>query len=417
MFRFIHAADPHLDSPLLGLESYDGAPVETIRGATRRAFESLVALAIEERVDFLLIAGDLYDGDWKDYSTGLFFTGQMARLKAAGVPVFLISGNHDAVSVMTRKLTLPDNVHRFSSLSAKAVEVNGLPVTIHGQSFPKRAVPENLVPDYPAPAKGRFNIGLLHTSLNGLPGHDTYAPCSLKELQDKGYDYWALGHVHQPMELNAEPWIGFAGNLQGRHVRETGERGCRLVTVNDSLRIESNEFRPLDVVRWEVIEVDLAGAASEAEAMDRLGEKLRAATDAAGDRLLAVRLIFTGATALHGALHRDAQHLRAECLAVAQQSGNAIWIEEVKVRTTPVYDITELAERDSLTSIVVETLHAADEGLGTMPADIEAMLEVLPAALREEVAAELAGEARHALFSDVRAIILEALATKGGNAA
>ncbi len=417
MFRFIHAADPHLDSPLLGLESYDGAPVETIRGATRRAFENLVALALDERVDFLLIAGDLYDGDWKDYSTGLFFTGQMARLKVAGIPVFLISGNHDAVSVMTRKLTLPDNVHLFSSRSAKGVEVPNLPVTIHGQSFPNRAVPENLVPGYAAPSKGRFNIGLLHTSLTGLPGHDTYAPCSLKELQDKGYDYWALGHVHQPMEFGIEPWIGFAGNLQGRHVRETGAHGCRLITVNDLLRIESNEFRPLDVVRWEVVEVDLAGVTDETTAMDRLGEKLRAATDAAGDRLLAVRLVFSGATALHGALHRDAQHLRAECLAVAQQSGGAVWIEEVKLRTKPVYDIAELAERDSLTSIVVDTLHAADEGLGEMPADIEAMLEVLPVALREEVAAELSGEARHALLSDVRAIILEALATKGGEAA
>ncbi|MDB6119047.1 MAG: repair exonuclease [Verrucomicrobiaceae bacterium] len=417
MFRFIHAADPHLDSPLLGLESYEGAPVDTIRGATRRAFENLVALALEERVDFILIAGDLYDGDWKDYSTGLFFTGQMARLRAAGIAVFLISGNHDAASVMTRKLTLPDNVHLFPSRSAKSVDLPRHPVTIHGQSFPQRAVPENLVPGYPDPAKARFNIGLLHTSMNGLPGHDTYAPCALKELQDKGYDYWALGHVHQPIEFCTTPWIGFVGNLQGRHVRETGARGCRLVTVNDSLSIESNEFRTLDVVRWEIIEVDLTGVASEAEAMDRLSTDLRAAAEAAEDRLLAVRLVFSGATALHGALHRDAQHLIAECLAVAQQTDRPMWIETVKLRTTPIYDVSELAERDSLTSIVVETLHAADERLGAMPADIQAMLEALPPILREEAAAELEGEARHVLLSDVRAIILEALATKGGDAA
>ncbi|MDB6137377.1 MAG: repair exonuclease [Verrucomicrobiaceae bacterium] len=417
MFRFIHAADPHLDSPLLGLESYEGAPVETIRGATRRAFENLVALALEQAVDFILIAGDLYDGDWKDYSTGLFFTGQMARLRAAAIPVFFIAGNHDAESVMTRKLKLPDNVRLFSSLTAEAVGVPGLPVTLHGRSFPNRAVPENLVPKYPGPVKGRFNIGLLHTSLSGLPGHDTYAPCALKDLQEKGYDYWALGHVHQPMEFSAEPWIGFAGNLQGRHVRETGVHGCRLVTVNDSLRIESNVFMPLDVVRWEVLEVDLAGLENDAAAMDRLGQRLRAATTAAEDRLLAVRLVFTGATALHGALHRDARHLRAECLAVAQQCGGPVWIEEVKLRTSPVYDLTELAERDSLTGIVVETLHSAGAGLHEMPADIQAMLEVLPTALRAEVAAELEGEARHALLDDVRAIILEALTTKGGEAA
>ena len=341
----------------------------------------------------------------------------MARLKAAGIPVFLIAGNHDAASVITKKLTLPDNVRLFSPRQAKSLEVPGLPVVVHGQSFPNREVPENLVPGYPAPVGGRFNIGLLHTSLTGSAGHDTYAPCSLADLQGKGYDYWALGHIHQPAVLCEEPWIGFAGNLQGRHVRETGARGCRLVTVNDSLRIESNEFRALDVVRWALVEVDLAGAEQEADAQERLGEGLRRAAEGAGDRLLAARLIFSGATALHGALHRDTQRLRAECLAVAQQCGQPVWIEAVKLRTSPVYDIAELAERDSLTGIVVESLRAADAGTDALPADIKAMLEVLPGALRDEVAAELAGEARHALLADVRAIILEALTTKGGDAA
>jgi len=80
-FRFIHAADIHLDSPLRGLDRYDGAPVEEIRGATRRALENLVDVCLAERVAFLLIAGDIYDGDWKDYNTGLFFHRQMSRLR------------------------------------------------------------------------------------------------------------------------------------------------------------------------------------------------------------------------------------------------------------------------------------------------------------------------------------------------
>ena len=417
MFRFIHAADPHLDSPLLGLESYDGAPVDTIRGATRRAFENLVALALEERADFVLIAGDLYDGDWRDYSTGLFFTGQMARLKAAGIPVCLISGNHDAASVITRKLTLPDNVHLFPSRSAKSLELPGLPVAVHGQSFPNREVPENLVPDYPAPVAGRFNIGLLHTSLNGITGHDTYAPCSLKDLQEKGYDYWALGHVHQPQVFCEEPWIGFVGNLQGRHVRETGPRGCRVVTVGDSLKIESQEFRPLDVVRWAVVTADLTGLREEGEMLDLISNRLATEVAAAEDRLLAVRLVLGGATALHGQLHRDEQRLRAECLAAAQQCAGVVWIEELKIRTSPVYDLTELAERDDLTGIVIESLQAAAGQELDTPDDIKAMLDALPAAVREEIAAELQGEAREPLIADVRSIILEALATKGGEAA
>ena len=415
MFRFIHAADPHLDSPLLGLEGYDGAPAETIRGASRRAFENLVALALEERVDLLLIAGDLYDGDWRDYSTGLFFTGQMAKLKAAGIPVLLISGNHDAASVITKKLTLPDNVHVFPSRSAKSMELPGHPVVVHGQSFPNREVPENLVPGYPAPVSGRFNIGLLHTSLMGAEGHDTYAPCSLKELQEKGYDYWAMGHVHMPQVLSETPWIGFAGNLQGRHVRETGPRGCRIIMVSDSLHIESNEFRPLDVVRWSIVEVDLEGTKTEAEALERLSKRFGFEAEQAGDRLLAARIVFKGATSLHGLLLRDQQRLRAECIAVTQQCAGSVWIEEIKVRTSPVYDLAELAERDDLTGIVIESLSNATDG--DIPDEIQGMLDALPAAVREEVASELSGEARRSLLTDVRSIILEGLTTKGGDAA
>ena len=178
VFRFLHAADTHIDSPLEGLDAYDGAPVAALRGATRAAFANLVDLALAERVDFLLLAGDLYDGDWKDYSTGLFFTRQMARLKVAAIPVCLIAGNHDAASVLTRRLSLPDNVHVFSTRTAETRQLDGLPVAVHGRGFPHRAVPENLVPDYPAPLPGRFNIGLLHTSLTGAPATTPTPPAA-----------------------------------------------------------------------------------------------------------------------------------------------------------------------------------------------------------------------------------------------
>src|SRR5690242_9452537 len=96
VMKFVHAADLHLDSPLRGLSRYEGAPVEAVRGATRRAFQNLIDLCLEEGAAFLLLAGDIYDGDWKDYGTGLFFLHQLARLRAADVEVVLIRGNHDA---------------------------------------------------------------------------------------------------------------------------------------------------------------------------------------------------------------------------------------------------------------------------------------------------------------------------------
>jgi len=320
-----------LDSPLRGLEVHDGAPVEVLRGATRRAFENLVQLAIGERIHFLVIAGDLYDGDWKDYSTGLFFRGQMIRLRDARIPVYLIAGNHDAASIISKKLTLPENVHVFSTRSAESKEVADHPVVIHGRGFPHRAVPENFARDYPSAFSGKFNLGLLHTSLTGRPGHDTYAPCSEQDLRDKGYGYWALGHIHQPEVISKDPWIVFAGNCQGRHARETGLRGCRLVTVNDSLAVESAEWRDLDVVRWNELRVDLTGIDEEAGALTRTSDAMGNAVAAADGRLVAARIVLTGTTSLHGSLHRDDQRWHAEILARAQDHGaEALWIERKK---------------------------------------------------------------------------------------
>ena len=415
MIRFIHAADPHLDSPLQGLEAHEGAPVAVLRGATRRAFENLVNLAIEESVDFVVIAGDLYDGAWKDYSTGLFFRAQMVRLQSKGTPVYLIAGNHDAASVITKKLSLPGNVHVFSTRTTESLEVAGHPVTIHGRGFPNRAVPENLASEYPTAVPNRFNLGLLHTSLTGRPGHDTYAPCSVAELREKGYGYWALGHIHQPEVINKDPWIVFAGNCQGRHIKETGPRGCRLVTVSDSLHVESAEWRSLDVVRWEELNVDLSSIETEIEATRLVSEAMGKAITAAEGRLVAARIILSGTTQLHGSLHRNDEHWNAQFLASAQDHGaEAIWIERIKVSTSPVYNIAQLAERDALTKIVVSNLNETDHQPILLPTEIQEMLDILPLEVRTQVEEELKGEQRATVLSDVRAIILDALATNGG---
>ena len=415
MIRFIHAADPHLDSPLQGLEAHEGAPVEVLRGATRRAFENLVNLAIEESVDFVVIAGDLYDGDWKDYSTGLFFRAQMVRLQNRGTPVYLIAGNHDAASVITKKLSLPENVHVFSTRTTESLEVAGHPVTIHGRGFPNRAVPENLAIEYPMAVPGRFNLGLLHTSLTGRPGHDTYAPCSVAELREKGYGYWALGHIHQPEVINKDPWIVFAGNCQGRHIKETGQRGCRLVAVSDSLQVEGVEWRSLDVVRWEELNVDLSGVETETDATRLVGDAMGKAVTAAEGRLVAVRIVLSGTTQLHGSLHRNDEHWNAQFQASAQDLGaEAIWIERITVSTSPVYDIAQLAERDALTKIVVSNLNETDQQPILLPPEIQEMLSILPLEVHSEVEEELNGQQRATVLSDVRAIILDALATNGG---
>ena len=237
-FRFFHAADIHLDSPLTGLAGIEGRVAERIRSAPRAAFEALVECAIQDQVDFVVIAGDLYDGTWRDYKTGLFFSEQMGRLNQAGIPVVILYGNHDAESQITRPLTLPDNVRVFGTRKAETFQFGKLNVALHGWSYREKAVNDNMVPGYPSPVKGAFNIGVLHTALGGMGEHANYAPCSLPELVAKGYNYWALGHVHQGQVLNERPHVVFPGNLQGRHVRETGPKGACLVTVEGGEVVE-----------------------------------------------------------------------------------------------------------------------------------------------------------------------------------
>lgn len=335
-FRFIHTGDVHLDSPLKGLAGHEGPAAERIRTATRAAFDNLVTRAIDESVTFMIIAGDLYDGDWRDYQTGLFFVRQMGRLAQAGIPVFLLYGNHDAESQITKRLSLPENVRVFSSRRPQTFTLDGYDVALHGQSFRQRDITENLVPVYPEPISGAFNIGVLHTGLGGMGGHVNYAPCTLDDLINKGYQYWALAHVHQATILYENPHVVFCGNLQGRHIRETGPKTAYLIAVEEG---QIDELVPLDtgVVRWQHLLVPIDGCAGPGEVIDRVRAAIEgaAATETAG-RLLACRVELTGRSELHGQLIGSAEQLLAESRAIALALGDEVaWVERVAVSTEP----------------------------------------------------------------------------------
>jgi DNA repair protein SbcD/Mre11 len=345
MFTFLHAADIHLDSPLRGLEAYQDAPFEQIRLAARRAFDNLVELALEEKVAFVLLAGDLYDGDWKDYNTGLYFVNRMGRLREAGIPVVMVSGNHDAANQITRSLKLPDNVTLFPHRSVGTLLLDQYGVAVHGQSFSARSVMDDLVRNYPQGDPALFNIGLLHTSLNGRPGHEPYAPCTLDALRSKGYHYWALGHIHQREEICHEPWVVFPGNIQGRHIRETGPKGCTLVSVDEG-RVISLEERELDVLRWAVCRVDPARCESADSLCDIVREAFEEERTKSGGRPLAVRLIIEGKSLLYGELHEDAFQWSEELRAVAASLGD-VWIEKIVMKTRKSAEPLERGADDS----------------------------------------------------------------------
>ncbi len=384
MFRFIHTADIHLDSPLKGLEVHEDAPVEEIRGATRRAFDNLIDLAIEEEVDFVLIAGDLYDGDWKDYNTGLFFAGRMGKLADAGIHVFIVSGNHDAASNATGTMPLPKNVTIFSTKKPESKIIAELGVIIHGQGYGAKAISNNLAAEYPLADPDYFNIGLLHTSLTGREHHANYAPCSLADLQSKGYDYWALGHVHKREIVSEDPMVIFPGNIQGRHIRECGAKGVTLVTVEDGL-ISSIETRDLDVLRWAVCEVDL----STCTTVEKVHETVRTAFEHERDRVedkpVVLRLVLTGCCSMHAQLLDRTSQWTDEFRAIAA-SGRNVWLEKVIFRTTRKMAFEQLIGEDTPVAGLIESL----QNLEFHDDDITSVIPEF-ALLRSRLPAEMQG--------------------------
>lgn len=379
MVKFIHTADIHLDSPLRGLEAHDDAPVAEIRGATRRAFDALIDLAIDEAVSFILIAGDLYDGDWKDYNTGLYFAGRMGRLAKAGINVFIVSGNHDAASQITRAMPLPDNVVVFSTKTPQSVKLEALGVAIHGQSYAFRAVTDNLVARYPHGEPGLVNIGMLHTSLTGRAGHEDYAPCGSADLKAKGYDYWALGHVHRREIVAEDPWIVFPGNPQGRHIKEDGAKSVTLVTIEDG-RIAAVEERCLDVLRWRQCLVDLTECNGVEAVYDAVRQGFIRERGRAEGRILALRLVLTGRCSVHAALLARMDQWTEEFRGIAVGLGD-IWLEQVRFQTRgklPLEDI--LGDETPLAALLatIDALDLAEHSLFSLAPELAGLKSKLP---------------------------------------
>jgi len=385
--RFIHAADIHLDSPLRGLGSYEDMPVDTIRGATRAAFTRLVDEALALEVDFMVIAGDLYDGDWKDHNTGLYFAREMGRLRNGGIPVYVLHGNHDAESVMTRSLVLPDNVYVFDARRASSFKLESHKVVLHGRSFPHAAVTENMVTGYPDPVPGYFNIGVLHTALEGSAQHANYAPCSLQQLHARGYQYWALGHVHEYCVYPGPVPVVFPGNLQGRHIRETGPRGAVLVHCNE-VEVESIERLEVDVLRWHAITIDLSGCESRAQVHACIRDTVAIAlADLALDRPHVLRLTLEGETTLHGELLADPSQLRADVIAMMiALAGEQLWLEKLRLKTRGPRRRTAAVDSDDLADLLSEA--AADPQFQSeLRQGLQPMLDKAPYELTDQVAA------------------------------
>lgn len=335
--RFLHVADVHLDSPLAKLEKLDEQAAQMLRLASRKSLENIVQAALEHEVSLVVIAGDLFDRQVKDVSSGLWVERQFRKLSRAGIPIVLIRGNHDALNKSNTVIQWSEGIYELGSDAPETVCFEDAGIAVHGQSFGARSETQDLAANYPSPVPGLFNIGLLHTSLNGKPGHDPYAPTTTATLEAKGYDYWALGHIHARSEQSESDkcYIGYSGIPQGRHVGETGAKGCHLVHLRDG-ELQRLEFLEMDSLRWQILELDLSAVerlsdiepcveAAAAQELERLGE-----------RSLAVRLILRGNTALHADLTTlGAIEQLSEGIAAGLSELGPIWLESIKLRTRP----------------------------------------------------------------------------------
>jgi DNA repair exonuclease SbcCD nuclease subunit len=383
--KFVHAADLHIDSPLGGLTAYEGAPVERVRAATRRALTNLVQLCLDERAAFLVLAGDVFDGEWKDFNTGLFFVKELNRLRDVGTRVFLVRGNHDAMSEVSRALTLPDHVHEFADGRAETCVVEEHGVALHGLSFARREMRDSPVPLYPEPIAGALNIGVLHTSAAGHAQHATYAPCAVEDLVRKGYDYWALGHVHAHEVLHRDPWVVFPGNTQGRHIRESGAKGCVVVSAEGGA-VTDVRHAALDVVRWQRVALALGEDDGVDELYDKARTALGRARDQAEGRLLAARLVVEGATRAHATLTAERDRVVNQLRSFSLDWLDGLWLEKIELRTRPAVAVDELRASEGFVGELLRSVAAARQDPG-LAAELRAQLAPLVEKLGEELGA------------------------------
>jgi exonuclease SbcD len=333
-FRFIHTADIHLDSPLRSLSLRNPELSGLIGDSTRQALIAIVDLCLAEEVDALIIAGDLYDGDQTSMKTARFLGDQMQRLHDAGIATYKIRGNHDALSKITQELVLPPSVKVFGA-RAETVQFtkNGMDIAVHGLSFSKPHAPEGLLPKYRPPVSDAVNIGIMHTSLAGAPGHDAYAPCNVSDLHGSGFDYWALGHIHQRTHHRGTRTVIMPGMPQGRDINENGTKTVSLVTVADDRTITVEE-RLTSIAQFERISVDLTGLSEWRDVVGAIEAAIKIERDRTQSPHLVARLRMTGQTPLSWRLIRDVDLLQTEAEQRAERIGQT-WIEKVEIAVQP----------------------------------------------------------------------------------
>ena len=388
--RFLHTGDLHLDSPVGGLSAE--APPEVLallRGATTEAWQRVVRTALEERVDFVVVAGDVFEAASPTLLGQTRFRDGLAELAAAGIGSFVVHGNHDPMDGRSwaPSLEFPTLTHRFGTAAGESVPVlrDGREIArIHGRSYARAAVTENLAAGYRAHPVAPFSVGVLHTNVGDRPGHANYAPCSVEDLRTAGMDYWALGHIHQPGLVLADPPAYYCGIPQGRDPGELGARGCYLVDVDAARHVDAR-FVATDVVRWQPIEVPIGGLADDEALVAACRGAIDGAMAGADGRSLVVRLRLTGRGRLHANLVRTG-YLDDLRLLLNEERGTVAplaWVESIRDATRAEVDIEARRDAPDFVGDFLRTVAAARRSGGTTdPEEHERWQAILRDAVR-----------------------------------
>jgi len=398
-FTFIHAADLHLDAPFAGVDASDPRVSDALVTSTYDAFERIVTLAEERRVDFVLVAGDAFNSRNKSYRAQARFRAICERLDRAAIPIFLVQGNHDPADGWSANLPMPATVHYFRTDAVERVEVSD-PDTgdtlcaLYGRGYATAATKTNLVRGFERDAADGTAIGVVHANVGGQEGYEPYAPCSLDDLRAANMDYWALGHIHKPMLLQEQPPIRYAGSPQGLNPKEDGPHGCWLVTM-ESGAVREQEFVETSVVRWARAEFDASGADDLDAVAGRLRDVCQEFRADAEGRPVILRIDVTGRTAAHAELTHGTTfaelvgELRDEQLAEEPW----VWVDRVRDRTRAVLDVEFLrgvedftgdlvriaddltAEPQEATALVQEALGGIDGAFGGCARDERLLIE------------------------------------------
>lgn len=383
--RFVHAADLHLEAPFAGVEASDPGVRAALVASTFESFERVVSICIDEAVDFLLLAGDIYDNA-RNFTAQMQFQRQAQRLHEAGIPVYVVEGNHDPESARPRDIGLPPNVHYFSTREVERLEVvkDGEPVcALYGRGYAKASESRNLAAGFKRGVDDAVAIGVLHTNVGGREGYEDYAPSSMDDLRAAGMDYWALGHIHKPEVLSEVPAVVYAGCPQGRSPKEDGRRGCYVVELRQGQA--DIEFRPTASIEWSRVTCDVSAVAD----IDDLRDVIRTACDRlrqdADGRPVIVRFELTGRAPVHATLGRGTN--MADLLADLRDEQVAgspwVWVNRITDRTAAVLDIEALRAEQDFSGDLVRLADELDADPSRLTALVDDVLAPIQTALGE----------------------------------